>query len=128
MSTIAPADVARALEAFPPDLRQMVEAELAAGNQVVALHSCWPAPPAGCCVMLANPVSTRPRAGFGAVKFFERNISSHSGEFYDRERMFFVVEPPKPPPPPPDMDAIRAELERREQAANADRFGVGRFW
>jgi len=128
MNAIAPEELTRALRAFPAELRELVEAECAAGNQILDLHSCWPAPPAGYCIMLANAVSTRPRSGSQTVMFFERSGSSHSGEFSDPERMYFVVEAPKPPPPAPDMDSIRAELERREQAANANRLRGGGFW
>lgn len=96
---------------FPAVLKALVEAELAAGNAIVEVGHSHPAPPAGAYCKLANKVSTRPRAAGGGLDFYERNSSSHSGEFTDAKRFFFVLEPPNPPPPEPDMDAIRKSLE-----------------
>lgn len=107
------------LTAFPRELRELVEAELEAGNSIVEIAGTFPAPPSGAYAMLRNPVSTRPRASAAGVRFFERNSSKYSGEFSDAGRVYFVLEPPLPPPPEPDMDAIREELAARERAANA---------
>ena len=110
----------REIAAFPALLRELIEAELQAGNKIVEVSSTFPAPPAGACVMLENPVSTRPRITADGVKFYERNSSSYSGEFTDDQRFYFVLEPPHPPPPEPDMNAIRAAMEARQRAADAD--------
>jgi hypothetical protein len=96
------------LDAFPPALRQVLDAELAAGNSIVEVGHHHPAAPCGAFVMLASPVTTHPRANTDAIGFYQRNSSSYSGEFADRQRHFFILEPPLPPPEPPDMDAIRA--------------------
>lgn len=120
--------IAHALTMFPAPLRDLVESELAAGNLVVEIASTFPAPAAGACVRLARQVTTRPRASSPGVVFAERRSSHHAGEFADPQRMYFVIEPPDPPPQPADMDAIRAELDERERAANADRFRPGGFW
>lgn len=101
----------RALESFPPGLRGLIEAELAAGNTIAELGGGSPAPPVGACCRLSRKVSTRPRASGDGLRFYERNSSSYSGEFTDANRFFFVLEPPNPPPPEPDMDAIRAAHE-----------------
>jgi len=61
----------------------------------------------------------RPRLATPGLDFYDRNGSSHSGEFTDAKRHFFVLEPAHPPEPPPDMDAIRAEIEARNAAANS---------
>lgn len=95
---------------FPAALRELVEAELAAGNEIAAIDSGFPAAPVGCNVRLTKLVSTRPRVKTAAVDFYERNMPDYSGEYTDAKRHFFVLEPPLPPPPPPDMDAIRAGL------------------
>lgn len=121
-----PTPVPKEIAAFPPALRALIEDELRAGNKIVELSSTFPAPPAGAYVMLAHPVSTRPRKSSTEVTFFERRSSSHSGEFADAQGFYFVLEPPRPPESEPDMNAIRAELEARERAANADRFGQER--
>ncbi|MBL9138952.1 MAG: hypothetical protein JNK85_23995 [Verrucomicrobiales bacterium] len=99
------------LAQFPPTLRALVEAELSAGNSIVEIGHGHPAPPVGAYFKLANRVTTCPRASGAGLNFYERNGSSHSGEFTDEKRFFFVLEPPNPPPPEPDMDAIRKALE-----------------
>ncbi len=103
---------------FPAALRELIEAELNAGNTIVQQSNTFPAPPAGTWVMLEKPVTTRPRQTAEGVKFFERQSSTQSGEFFDADRFFFVLEPPIPPPPEADMDAIRAELKARERASD----------
>ncbi|MCL4205573.1 MAG: hypothetical protein KJ000_24090 [Pirellulaceae bacterium] len=116
---IIPDEHAKAIADFPQVLRNLIEAELAAGNRIIELGSGFPAPPVGACLKLAQRVSTRPRASSGELQFFERNRSDYSGEFTDAKRYFFVLEPPLPPPTEPDMDAIRAEREARQHAADA---------
>ena len=98
------------LAAFPIALRELIEAELAAGNTVVEISHSHPAPPVGACFILANQVSTRPRATGHGLTFYERNSSSYSGEFTDEKRFYFILEPPNSPPSYPDMDAIRTAL------------------
>jgi hypothetical protein len=99
------------LAQFPPALRALIKAELAAGNSIAEVGHSFPAPPAGAYFKLANKVTTRPRASSDGVSFYERNSSIYSGEFTDAKRFYFVIEPPNPPPPEPDMDAIRKALE-----------------
>lgn len=107
------------LAKFPPALKALIEAELAAGNTILQIVGGFPAPPAGACVKLARKVSTRPRGSGDGLDFYERNYPGYSGEFTDAKRHFFVLEPPLPPPPPPDMDALRAQREARQRAADA---------
>ena len=99
---------------FPAVLRELIKAELTAGNKIVELASCFPAPPAGAYVKLAKAVTTRERVKTPELDFYGRNNSSYSGEFTDAKRFYFVLEPPLPPEPDSDMDAI--------QAAHADSF------
>ena len=107
----------RELAQFPPALRALIDAELAAGNAVVEIGHSFPAPPAGACCRLAKQVSTRPRASGEGLSFRERSSCS---EFTDAQRLHFVVEPPSPPPPMPDMDAIRAAHEPKPGGAPFD--------
>jgi len=79
---------------FPPLLRQLLAAELAAGNTIVEVASCFPAPPIGAYAKLARPVGTRPRASGDGLDFRARNSSLWSGEFTDARRQYFVLEPP----------------------------------
>lgn len=95
------------IDAFPPALRALLEAELAAGNTILELGHGSPAPPVGAWARLAQPVTTRPRAASPGIGFHDRRSSLWSGEWTDARRFFFVLEPPGPPPPTPDMDAIR---------------------
>jgi hypothetical protein len=102
-----PTEFAKALAEFPLALRELVLAELAAGNSIAEISGGFPAPPSGNCLRLAKKVSTRPRASVAGIDFYHRNSSIYSGEFTDAKRFFFILEPPEPPPPEPDMDAIR---------------------
>lgn len=95
-------------DAMPKKLRALLDAELAAGNEITEVFHSFPAPPAGACFRLARAVSTRPRESSGGIDFYDRNSSLYSGEFTDAKRFYFIIEPPNPPPPEPDMDAIRA--------------------
>lgn len=84
---------------LPAALRVLLDAELAAGNEIVEVASSFPAPPAGVYFMLAKPVSTRPRVSSNGVAFYHRNSSQYAGEFHDERRFFFILEAPLPPPP-----------------------------
>jgi len=99
------------LTSFPPALRALVEAELAAGNSIDEVGHSFPAPPVGAYLKLAIKVTTRPRETGEGLHFYERNGSSYSGEFTDAQRFYFVLEPANPPPPELDMDAARKALE-----------------
>jgi hypothetical protein len=92
---------------FPPPLRELITAELANGNSIAEIASCFPAPPAGAYCKLARPVTTRPRTTTAELSYYDRNSSLYSGEWTDERRFYFVIEPPRPPAPEPDMDAIR---------------------
>ena len=99
------------LAEFPAPLRELVEAEIQAGNSIVAIENGFPAAPCGASVKLAKAVGPGRRCSVGEVKFYARNNSSYAGEFTTEQRHFFVLEPPLPPEPQPDMDAIRKAHE-----------------
>lgn len=103
-----PAEFAKEFATFPAALRALVEAELAAGNSIVAIEHGFPAAPCGASIKLAREVGMARRASKGEISFYARNNSSYAGEFTTTERHFFVLEPPLQEPPPADMDAIRA--------------------
>ncbi|MBP6392180.1 MAG: hypothetical protein KA175_15895 [Flavobacteriales bacterium] len=99
------------LAEFPAPLRALIEAELEAGNTIVAIENGFPAAPCGASVKLAKAVHDERRRSTAEVSFYVRNNSSYAGEFTTAQRHYFVLEPPLPPEPPPDMDAIRRSLE-----------------
>jgi hypothetical protein len=95
-------------EAFPPALRALLEAELAAGNRIAESGHGFPSPPAGGYFIMTGPVTTRPRQSGDGLNFRDYGHSLYSGSFTDDRGFFFILEPPVPPPPQPSMDAIRA--------------------
>ena len=115
-----PKEFVERFAAFPLKLRNLVLAEIAAGNSIVEIGSGFPAPPAGACLKLTKLVSTRPRKKAKGLDFYERNKPDYSGEFTDGKRFYFVLEPALPTPAPPDMDAIRAAMEAGQRAADAE--------
>lgn len=109
----------KAIAEFPTPLQALIKAELAAGNSIVEISTRFPAPPVGACLKLAKRVTTLPRESGKDIRFYEHNGADYSGEFSDAKGFFFVLEPPLPPEPATDMDAIRAEHEARQRAADA---------
>lgn len=104
------------LAEFPSPLRELVEAELEAGNTIVAIENGFPAAPCGASVKLAKAVGPERRRSTAEVSFYARNNPSYAGEFTTAQRHFFVLEPPLPPEPAPDMDAIRKAMEPKPDA------------
>jgi hypothetical protein len=102
------AESERELAAFPAVLRDLLEAERAAGNAVTEIGCGFPAPPCGAWARLARPVTTRPRQSTDELVFRSRNWHAHSFEWSDGEGCFFLLEPPVPAPAQPGMDEIRA--------------------
>ncbi len=97
-------------------MRALVEAEIEAGNTIVAIENGFPAAPCGASVKLAKAVSDERRRSTAEVSFYARNNPSYAGEFTTEQRHFFVLEPPLPPEPPPDMDAIRKAHDPKPDA------------
>ena len=104
------------LAEFPAPLRALIEAELEAGNTIVAIENGFPAAPCGASVKLAKAVHDERRRSTAEVSFYVRNNSSFAGEFTTAQRHYFVLEPPLPPEPYPDMDAIRKAHEPKQDA------------
>ena len=100
----------RDYDGLPTLLRELLNAELAAGNEIAKVQHGYPAAPIGASFLLSGPVRSRPRQQDGDLIFHERNSSLHSGEFTVAPRYFFILEPPLPQPDYPDMDVLRAAL------------------
>lgn len=96
------------LASMPPALKQLLEAELAAGNTITEVGHSFPAAPAGAYFLLAKPLQSRAQESGDGIVYYDRKMPSYSGEITDAKRHFFLLEPPHPPEPEPDMDAIRA--------------------
>ena len=100
-------EFARELDKFPSALRELVQAELAAGNAIEEIGHSFPAPAIGAYIKLARVLVTRQPVSGQGLDFRARNSATSSGEFTDSERHFFVLLPPVPDPEMPSMDAIR---------------------
>ena len=93
---------------LPSPLRAVLEAELAAGNEILDVVHTFPAPPIGACVRLARPLSpdgSSVPAGVNPCRF--PNWDGSSG-LSDMAGHYFVLGPPVAPPDPPGMDEIGA--------------------
>ncbi|KQW52221.1 MULTISPECIES: hypothetical protein [unclassified Roseateles] len=110
------ADLAR----FPCALRDLVHAELAAGNAIEDIGHSFPAPPVGAYVLLVRALTTRPVASGQGLDFRARNSAITSGEFTDAGRHFFVLLPPVAAPALPSMDAIRRSHAPLDQPLGAE--------
>ncbi len=74
-------DFAREFATFPLELRKLVEAELKAGNAVVAIEHGFPAAPCGASIKLSQAVKAGRRKSVGGVNFYARNNSNYAGEW-----------------------------------------------
>jgi hypothetical protein len=97
----------RILDRFPPALKALVEAEIAAGNTIIDAGAGHPAPPAGHMIKLAHDLRTRTTDVNDGLSVYPRNTSTHHTEITDADRFFFILTAAHPPPPLPDMNAIR---------------------
>ncbi|MEO6002766.1 MAG: hypothetical protein ABIZ04_06795 [Opitutus sp.] len=102
------------LKAMPANLRALLEAELAAGNDIAEVGHSFPAPPVGAYFKLTKPLQTRAKGLPDGLHYRDRKSSSYSGAVTDEIGYFLLLEPPHPPEPEPDMDAIRAAHQPEE--------------
>lgn len=114
MNSHVPPEYLKDADLLSAPLRELLEAELAAGNGILEVAHCHPAAPVGVYFKLTGPVTTRERKSAGPLRFCHRNSSLWSGEFTDAQGYCYILEAPLPPPPEPDMNAIR-------EAANTPR-------
>jgi len=108
MAVEIPQEFRKDADSFPPVLRNLLDAELEAGNQIAKAGHTFPAAPVGAYFVMTGPIATRKRATGDGLKFRDYNSSIYSGGFTDEQGYFHILEPPLPPEPEPDMDAIRA--------------------
>ncbi|MEO7995831.1 MAG: hypothetical protein ABI852_00215, partial [Gemmatimonadaceae bacterium] len=95
-------------DAFPPGLRALLDAELAAGNTIIDVSHSHPAPPIGACLKLEKQVSTRAHESDDNFVFRRVQGSLYSGWFTDKDQKYFLLEAPLASDAEyPDMDAIR---------------------
>jgi len=106
-----PAEYQQDVSQLPRELRELLLAELNAGNTIVDAGHSHPAPPVGAFIKLANLVTTRVRQSGDGLHFSARNNSQYCGEFTDEDRRFFILEASIADSSYPDMDEIRARLE-----------------
>jgi hypothetical protein len=103
----SPEDFQKQADALPADLRALLDAELAAGNQIAEAGRGFPGQPEGTYLKLTGPFTTRPRVWGDGLQFHDYSSFGSSGSFTNHDREFFILEPLLPPEPVPDMDAIR---------------------
>lgn len=106
---------------MPGALRDLLRAELMAGNQVVRVFHGHPAPPVGACFLLAKSLITRPPLTVDGLEYRARNSSLCSGEISDGERRYFLVEPPLPPAAGPVTHAAWAREDSGANRTDCDR-------
>lgn len=87
-------DHRRELASFPPALRALLDAELAAGNAIAGIGRWFPAPPVGAFVMLARPVTTRPANTQDGLRHYESRSPLYSGVYTDAAGRYLILEPP----------------------------------
>jgi hypothetical protein len=103
VSELNPKEIA----AMPAPLRALLEAELAAGNEVTEIGHTFPAPPAGAYFRLAKPLLTPQPLSDRGLDYYDRNGALYSGEITDAKRFYFLLEPPHAPGMEPDMNTAR---------------------
>ncbi len=129
MQGLIPAEFLEHADAFPPALRALLDAELAAGNTIAsASHGVpslldaelaarnstaqaghgFPSRPSSGYFMMTGAVTTRPRESGGGLIFRDYGHCLHSGSFTDVRGCFFILEPPSPPRDQPSIEPIRA--------------------
>ncbi len=120
-----PESLCKEVDAMAASLRALLEAELAAGNEIAEVGHTFPAPPVGAYFKLTKPLQTRTRKSGDGIDYYDRNNSSYSGEITDSKRFYFLLEPPRPPEPEPDMNTIRAALAPTNRLAGPDLIATG---
>jgi hypothetical protein len=110
-----PPDLQKKLHGFPDVLLRLLDAEIAAGNEIVEVGGGFPAPPVGAYAMLAKEVCSRSRTSGDGLDFYDRNSSSYSGEWTDAKRYFFVLEPARPYEPERAIPVAPAAVRKPEK-------------
>lgn len=112
-----PEDIRAEIASFPPALRAIVDAELAAGNEVAGLVNGFPVAPRGVGIRFRRPISVPVPSDSSGVWFCRFPGWDGSSGFADASGRSFVLGPPRVPPDPPSMDAIRDAANRPRRRA-----------
>jgi hypothetical protein len=117
-----PEEFLKEVQSLPPELRAVLEAELAAGNTIAEVGHDHPAAPVGAWLKMARTFSTKPDAVPKGVKFRRRNSSLWSGEYSDANGFFFLLDPGLPYEEPMPLHEFyrRREAQEREALAQCD--------
>jgi len=127
-----PAELAQ----LPSALRVLLEAELAAGNQIATIENGFPAPPVGFCVYLTQTISC---PADPSLRYREWPNWNRASGYSDAQEHFFLLNPSRPAPPDPVMhyDAegawvsskpvVTPPLSTTNATANADSMPLQRF-
>lgn len=107
-------------DAMPAVLRSLLEAEIAAGNEIAEVGHSFPAPPAGAYFKLVRPLLTQPKKLGGGIHYYDRNSSLYSGEITTAKRFFFILEPPRSCEAESDTNANRAAPATSERQSVSD--------
>lgn len=111
-------DVLAEIADLPAALRAVVEAELAAGNEVAEVLHGHPVPPVGVGIRLVRPLSVPLTSATGGVQPCRFPAWDGSCGYSDEPKHNFVLGPPgEPPADPPSMDEIRDAAHRPRQPA-----------
>ena len=114
-----------AVDSLSPNLRSLLDSELAAGNRIKRVEAGDPAPGDGVCVMLAKLVSTRARATGDGLTFWLESSSEYKASFTDQDARNFILEAPlESDGAYPDMNEIREELNGGNASSTAPSSGA----
>ncbi len=124
-----PDDVLAEIADFPAALRALIEAELAAGNEVAEVFHGHPVPPVGVGIRLVRPFSVPLSSVAAGVQPCRFPAWDGSCGYSDEPKHNFVLGPPGAPMDPPPMDEIRDDANQPARAATAAAWDspLGRF-
>jgi len=112
-------DVLATIAELPDALRAVVEAELAAGNEVAEVVSGHPVPPAGAGIRLMRPLNVPLSSSAAGIQPCRFPAWDGSSGYSDEAKHNFVLGPPEAPSDPPHMAEVRHAANRPHQPAAA---------
>ncbi len=114
-----PKDALADIAQLPAGLRTVVEAELAAGNEVAEVLCGHPVPPMGVGIRLVRPLSAALESAAEGVRPCQLPAWDGSCGYSDESKQNFVLGPPGTPVAElPSMDEIRDAANRSAQPAD----------
>lgn len=112
-------DMLAGIAELPAPLRAVVEAELAAGNEVAEVIHGHPVPPVGVGVRLVRALSVALPSAAAAVRPCQFPAWDGSSGYSDEPKHNFVLGPPAAPSDPVPMDEIRGAGNQPRQPVTA---------